>query len=124
MFDEQTKNLLSDAHENNFTKEEIVVLASLIEGEAHGESDREMIAGILLNRLKKNMRLQVDVSQYTYEHGGLPPKPIGNPGLASIKAALHPAKTSYLYYIHDSRGTIHYATTFAEHQANIKKYLK
>jgi UPF0755 protein len=60
----------------------------------------------------------------TYMNKGLPPTPINNPGLASIKAALHPQKSNYFYYLHDSDGNIHYAKTFTEHKINIKKYLK
>jgi len=59
----------------------------------------------------------------TYENTGLPPTPIANPGLSAIKAAYNPSTTDYLYYIHDSSGTIHYATTLEEQDANIKKYL-
>ena len=104
-----------------------------------------MIAGILWNRLERNMPLQADAvfgyifdrdtyspsfadlkvdSPYnTYTHKGLPPGPICNPGLDSIQAALHPAKTNYLYYLVDKNGVIHYATTYAEHRLNEQKYL-
>ena len=58
----------------------------------------------------------------TYTNPGLPPGPISNPGLDSIKAALNPAKTDYLFYISDANGVNHYAKTMAEHNANIKKY--
>ncbi len=118
MFDRQTAGLSVTSS--------VVVLASLVEGEAHGSDDRAVIAGILTNRLAIGMPLQVDVSvSYdTYKNKGLPPTPINNPGLEAIKAALNPAKTDYLYYLHDSHGTIHYAKTYAEHQRNIAKYLK
>ena len=60
----------------------------------------------------------------TYLHAGLPPGPIGNPGIAAITAALHPISSSYLYYISDpATGKIYYASTLAEQEANIKKYL-
>ena len=60
----------------------------------------------------------------TYLHAGLPPAPIANPGLESIKAALQPAQTDYLYYLSEPDGTTHYATTLTEHNENIQKYLR
>jgi len=59
----------------------------------------------------------------TYLNNTLPPTPISNPGLSSIKAALNPAQTNYWYYIHDPNGKIHYAKTLEEHNANIRIYL-
>ena len=59
----------------------------------------------------------------TYLFVGLPPSPIANPGLASIKAAANPAQTSSFYYMHDREGKIHYAETADEHQRNIDEYL-
>lgn len=128
------------------TLAEIVVMASIIEGEAFGDADRATISGILWKRLKIGMALQADAtlsyvtgkasseltvkdlaidSKYnTYKYRGLPPTPIGNPGLAAIEAALHPAASEYLYYLHDKDGAAHYARTFEEHKANKAKYLK
>lgn len=60
----------------------------------------------------------------TYAVGGLPPSPIGNPGLDALEAALHPAKTDCLYYLHGKNRETHCARTYEEHQANIRKYLK
>ncbi len=124
-------------------KKQIVIMASLIEKEARGDDDRAVIAGILWKRISIGMPLQVDATvEYadvramidgvskkeslynTYTHKGLPPGPISNPGLLAIDAAIHPATSPYLYYLHDSRGSIHYARTFAEHSANIAKYLR
>ncbi len=59
----------------------------------------------------------------TYKYDGLPPAPIANPGLSSIKAAIYPQDSSYLYYLHDANGQIHYAGTLEEHNANIRKYI-
>jgi conserved hypothetical protein, YceG family len=65
------------------------------------------------------------ISPYnTYLNKGLPPHPICNPGIEAIDAALNPAKTDCLYYLHDSNGQIHCAKTYEEHQANIEKYLR
>ena len=106
------------------TEKEIIIMASLIEGEAKGDDDRAFISGVLWKRLDMNMPLQVDVAPETYNGRGLPKNPVGNPGLEAIKAAINPTKSSYLYYLHDKNGNIHYAKTFEEHRQNILKYLK
>lgn len=138
--------LRPDISQSGHTEKEIIIMASLIEKEAFGESDRAVVSGILWNRIDRGMALQVDApflyllgkesseltltdlkidSPYnTYIHTGLPPTPIGNPGLSSIKAALYPAQTDYLFYLHDAQGRIHYAKTFAEHKKNKALYLK
>lgn len=66
----------------------------------------------------------VDSPYNTYAHPGLPPGPIANPGLESIKAAMEPAQTDYLYYLSEPDGATHYAKTLAEHNENIRKYLR
>ncbi|MDO8623786.1 MAG: endolytic transglycosylase MltG [bacterium] len=126
--------------------DDVVTMASLIEREAKTPEDRRTIAGILWNRIKIGMALQVDAvfgyiygksayaptlddlkidSPYnTYTHQGLPPTPIGNPGLDAIEAAANPPKTAYLYYLTGIDGKMRYAKTFAEHQTNREKYLK
>ena len=127
-----------------------IILASLIEREAKHETDRALVSSVFHNRLKLNMALQVDATvQYilgktgnwwpkdlthenlqisspynTYLNPGLPPRPICNPGLASLQAALNPAQTAYLYYVSDSSGYNHYAATLDEHNANVAKYLQ
>jgi UPF0755 protein len=127
-----------------------IKIASLVEREAAGKEDMPLIAGIIWNRLLQNMPLAIDAAiQYaknsaengywaplakgdtkidspynTYIHKGLPPTPISNPGIPAIEAALNPAKTSCLYYLHDNDGIIHCSKTYAEHQANIVEYLK
>lgn len=125
---------------------EIVIMASLIEKEARTSEARRMVSGILWNRIERRMPLQVDAvfgyiferatyspsfadlkvdSPYnTYTHTGLPPGPICNPGLDALIAAVHPAKTNYLYYLTGKDGRMHYATTYAGHQANQREYLK
>ncbi len=124
-----------------------MIMASIIQAEAHaGYEEKQIISGILWNRLSKGMRLQVDATlKYytgrgsadltisdlsddhpynTYTRGGLPPTPIGNPGIDAIRAALHPKASEYLFYLHDSDGKIRYASTFEEHKKNISAYLK
>lgn len=146
------KKTLVLGQNNDLNADDLITLASLIEREAKTNEERPVIAGILINRLKEGIPLQVDatiqyakgydaaqnnwwspvtVSDYqlvksifnTYLHVGLPPAPICNPGLDSIRAAASPAQTDYLYYLHDSQGKIHYAKTAQEHQDNISKYL-
>ena len=138
--------------------QQTLILASIVEREAKFPEDRPIIAGILLNRLRKGMPLQVDATvQYakankectlenlgcewwskslskqdkqinspynTYLYIGLPPTPICNPGLASIKAALNPQETDYWFYLSDGQGYTHYARTLEEHNDNIEKYLR
>ncbi len=106
------------------TLDEIVIMASLLEGEAKLEEEREIASGILWKRLKIGMPLQVDIERKTYEFPGLPEAPINNPGLVSIKAALHPVDSPYLYFLTDKDGKMHYARTFDEHKTNIDKYLR
>jgi len=127
-----------------------IKIASLIERESGGDSDRALIAGIIWNRLSKEMRLEIDATvQYalgtsfdwwpivqgmkmkqvespynTYLYKGLPPAPICNPSLASIKAVVYPEDTDYLYYLHDRSRQIHPANTYKEHLENIEKYLR
>lgn len=106
------------------TEREIVTMASLVEGEAKGDADRAFIAGILWKRMSIGMPLQVDVAPETYQVRGLPKNPIGNPGLESLTATVHPQSSPYLYYLHDKDGNVHYAKTFTEHRQNVLKYLK
>jgi UPF0755 protein len=125
----------------------IVTLASLVERETPKPEERPLVAGAFENRLRKGMRLQCDptviygmerLGKYdgtltgkdlsfdslynTYEHGGLPPGPIGNPGEASLRAALHPAQTNYLYFVANTQGGHFFSATLAEHNKNVVKY--
>lgn len=146
------ESLFEKGRKNNLEREQLIILASLIEKEAKTNEERPIIAGILLNRLNIQMALQVDATvQYakgydsandrwwpqvtaddnqsidspfnTYLNIGLPPAPIANSGLDSIRAAAEPADTNYMYYLHDSDGKIHYAETIEEHNRNIQEYL-
>ncbi len=125
---------------------EIVTMASLLEREARSLKEKQMVSGILWNRIKRGMPLQVDAvfgyiresqtyspslsdlkidSPYnTYIYKGLPPGPISNPGDNSLLAAVTPATTTYLYYLTGNDGYMHYAKTFAEHKRNRALYLK
>jgi len=103
---------------------DIIIMASILEGEANGKEDIGMISGILWKRLSIGMPLQVDVDQSTYTRKGLPVEPLNNPGLLSINGAVNPINSPYLYYIHDKNGKVHYGRDFNEHKSNINKYLK
>jgi UPF0755 protein len=125
----------------------VVTLASLVERETPKPEERPLVAGAFENRLRKNIPLQCDptviyalqdAGQYngtltgadlrfpspynTYAHPGLPPGPIGNPGEASLRAALDPAKTDYLYFVANTQGGHFFAATLAEHNRNVTKY--
>jgi len=125
----------------------IVTLASLVERETPKKEERPLVAGVFENRLRKDMLLQCDPtviyaleqegryngtlsgadlhvhSPYnTYEHTGLPPGPIGNPGEASLRAALHPAETDYLYFVANTQGGHFFSGTLEEHNRNVTKY--
>ncbi len=128
------------------TRADIITMASIIEKEADNADEMPIIAGILWKRYDKGMPLQVDApflytlgkeskeltrkdlasnSPYnTYRNKGLPPTPISNPGLDAIKAAIAPEQSPYWFYLHGDDGTIRYAVTYKEHQANIAKYLR
>jgi len=131
---------------SKLTLNEIVILASIVEREANSTESQKMVAGILQNRLTLGMPLQADASvEYilekplseltpedlkinspynTYLNDGLPPTPIGNPGINAILAVLSPTESDYLFYITGDDGKFYYAKTFDEHRVNIAKYLR
>lgn len=125
---------------------QIIILASIIEKEAAKESEHPIISSVFHNRLDIKMALDscstvkyalekptkvvyFDQLKYpspynTYLHRGLPPGPICNPGLASIKAAIYPAKTNYLYFISNQDGSHTFSATWQEHQRAREKTLR
>jgi UPF0755 protein len=103
---------------------DIVRIAAILEREAKTKEDMRIIAGILWRRIALAMPLQVDAAPETYRIQGLPRVPIANPGLVAIEAALNPYASKYLFYLTGKDGLMHYAKTFAEHQANLERYLK
>ncbi|TET99212.1 MAG: endolytic transglycosylase MltG [Candidatus Stahlbacteria bacterium] len=120
-----------------FSAYEILTIASMIEREAMVDREKPIIASVIYNRLKKGMRLQIDAtvlyalgyhkarifykdlrvdSPYnTYKYRGIPPGPIANPGYQSILAAMHPAKTDYLYYVATGKGDHIFTKTLSAH---------
>lgn len=103
---------------------EVLSLAAILEGEAKGKEDMEIVAGILLARLQKGMLLQVDAAPDTYKVKGVPAVPINNPGEVAISAVFHASTSPYLFYITGKDGKMYYAKTFEEHKRNIAKYLR
>ncbi len=140
VFDER---LQRRARELEMSIYEVIALASIIEGETSWDSERDTIAAVYHNRLKKGMRLQADPTvQYalpggprrlfykdysydspynTYRHAGLPPGPINSPGRASIEAALFPADVDYLYFVATGEGGHIFTRTLQEHAAAKKR---
>ena len=125
------------ATEINMTLHQVVTLASIIEGEAVVDSERTIIAAVYHNRLREGILLQADPTiQYivpgpprrllnrhleidspynTYRYAGLPPGPVNNPGIASIRAALYPAKVDYIYFVARGDGSHTFSYTLQQH---------
>jgi UPF0755 protein len=136
----------ADIEKTNLSERDVITLASILEREANDETSMRLVSGILQNRLRENLPLQVDAtfaytlgktsdeltiddlttdSPYnTYTKTGLPPSPIANPGLLAISAVLSPTPTDYFYYLTGNEGTFYYAKTFEEHKMNKAKYLR
>jgi UPF0755 protein len=145
-FIDKTATFAQHIKTKSLSEYDVLILASILEKEANDELSMKMVSGILQNRLEIKMALQVDATvgyvldkpliqldptdlsldtpYNTYKNPGLPPTPIGNPGLQAIDAVLNPAQSEYLYYITGTDGNFYYAKTFEEHKQNIARYLK
>ena len=121
----------------------VLTIASIIQKEAANNKEMPLVASVIYNRLKKNMRLQMDgtlnygkyshikvtperiktdLSTFnTYKHKGLPSSPIGSVSSHAIKSAMTPAKTNYLYFMRNSKGVHDFTDTFKKHRKNIRK---
>ncbi len=136
---------IPEINKSKYSLKEIITMASILEAEARTTESRRMVAGILWKRISLGIPLQVDAafsyingkntyeltlddlqidSPYnTYKYRGLPPTPINNPGVDSIKAALSPTSSQYLYFLSSRDGKMYYAKTFDEHKRNKELYL-
>jgi UPF0755 protein len=124
---------------------EALIMASIIEKETGQPAERDQIGGVLVNRLRIGMRLQVDPTiiyglgdsfdgnlkkkhlledapYNTYTRAGLPPTPIAMPGLASLRAALQPAKTDAMYYVSRGDGSSQFSRSITDHNRAVTKY--
>lgn len=136
-------SLRTRAREIGYSVDQVVTMASIVEAEAQLDSERAIIASVYYNRLRKRMPLEADPtieyalgehtkiyykdlrikSPYnTYEHYGLPPTPICNPGMKSIIAALYPDTTRYLYFVANGKGGHVFSVTFRAHKRAIRAY--
>lgn len=125
----------------------IVTMASIVEKETAAPEERPLVASVYYNRLARNMLLaadptviyaallaqkyrgtiyqsdlQFDSPYNTYKYPGLPPGPIANPGAASLRAALHPAHSDFLYFVSDNNGHHRFARSPQEHARNVASY--
>lgn len=145
-FDQKTEALRKEAEQLGLVWDDTIILASLIEGEANNDKDRALVSSVFHNRLKAGIALQSDVPFKkingktskeltlkdlkiesifnTYTTPGLPPKPLNNPGLASIKAAIRPATSAYLYFLTGDDGITRFSNTLEEHARLKNLYIK
>ena len=140
----QKPELMAQTKAGKLTFHEIVTLASLIEKETGLGTERKLISSVFHNRLVKKMRLQTDPtviyamenfdgnirkkdlsidSPYnTYKYFGLPPGPIASPGLDSIRAALEPEQSEFLYFVSRKNGSHQFSTNYKDHTRAVQKY--
>ncbi len=129
--------------------EKLRIVASIVEKETAVDTERSLVAAVIRNRLKRHMALQMDPTVIyglwrvdghfsgnlrkrdlqrntpwnTYMHKGLPPTPICNPGVASLRAAAHPADVGYLYFVADGSGGHVFAETLEAHEKNVRRWI-
>ena len=142
-FKAETDDIWPDDIPLGLSREEIVILASIIEAETRIDDERRIVASVYSNRLRENWRLDADPTVIyglgglerplyrkdlrketpynTYMKRGLPPTPINSPGLASIEAALDPADTEYYFFVADNSGGHYFSKTNAEHNRAIRR---
>lgn len=144
-FERRISPLMPKINSSGRTLEEIIIVASILEGEAKDRENMKIVSDILWKRLDLGLPLQVDASfvyiigkstkeltkddlkidspYNTYLYRGLPPTPISNPGLEAIESALAPSESPYLYFLTSDDGEMHYSRTFDEHVEKKLKYI-
>jgi len=146
-FLKKTQELRKKLPEKNLTLEEWVTIASMIEKETAKPEEKPLVSAVIYNRIKKGMKLQIDPTVIyalkrrglwkgkltlehlriddpynTYYYFGLPPSPICNPGLESLKYALEPAPVDYLYFVADGSGGHYFSKNFSDHSRKVREY--
>lgn len=136
-FDKVMQEQIVIPESSTLSRDEIIILASIIEKESQNDAERALVAGVFLNRLAIDMPLQscatvqyilnehkeilsiadteIDSPYNTYLYPGLPPGPVSNPSAAAIEAVLHPEISDYYYFVADTDGTHHFSKTYEEH---------
>lgn len=135
----------ADAEARGLSMHEVVTLASIVEKETGAAHERPLIASVFANRLTRNMRLESDPTiiygipdfdgnlrkrdlenadnlYNTYQHAGLTPGPIANPGLESLRAVVEPADTDFLFFVSRNDGTHHFSPSYREHVRAVDRY--
>jgi len=148
-YENKISPLRSDIVKTGLTEDEVISLAAIIERETLSDEEKPIVAGILLKRMNSDWALETDANiQYiigdesewwpiptiedrkipspynSYLNLGLPPTPIANPGIESIKAVIYSEPSDYWFYLHDKSGNIHYGATLVDHNINIEKYIR
>lgn len=146
-FLKRTEKLREELSEKSMTLEKWVTIASMVEKETSKPEERALVSAVIHNRMKRGMKLQIDPTVIyalkrrgewkgklttkhlrmedpynTYHYYGLPPSPICNPGLDSLKAALEPAEVDYLYFVADGSGGHNFSKTLREHNRWVREY--
>ena len=144
-FDRAWQQVAARAEARGLTKHEVVILASIVEKETGAAQERPLIASVFANRIERNMRLESDptiiygIAEFdgnlrrshlrdasnpynTYQHAGLTPGPISNPGLASLEAVVEPADTDYLFFVSRNDGTHIFSTNYRDHARAVDHY--
>ena len=142
-----SKEIEEFASTSKLSRNEIVILASIVEKETASPSERPLIASVFLNRLARRMRLETDPTVIygipdfdgnlrkkdlkndknpynTYRIPGLPPGPIANPGLDALRAVVKPDESEYLYFVSRNDGTHHFSVSYREHTNAVNRYQK
>ncbi|MEX2442552.1 MAG: endolytic transglycosylase MltG [Alkalispirochaeta sp.] len=143
--DRMSSELLDEIRRQDRTIHDVLSLASIVQKESATDGEMPLVAGVFWNRLQMGMRLESDATvnyvlgtrklqptfadteidhpYNTYENYGLPPGPVGNPGLPAIRAAVYPAEHDYLFFLHKPDREIVPSRSFAEHLENKARYL-